>query len=141
MNRPLLWSSHSGISAEGSYCVAVSQVSLLRALIVAVTHVSPLWSWTPHRCLWRASRTRGSPELQYWSRAWAGGLEPWAGPPPGDLDRRRRATGTPSPHMVINTLEVGVGVYHVYFYLLVLLPSWNSCCIVCLSVCSLNVAT
>lgn len=31
--------------------------------------VSPLVSWTEHRCVWTASRTRVSPELQYWSRA------------------------------------------------------------------------
>lgn len=34
-----------------------------------LTDVSPLVSWTPHRCLWMASRTRASPLLQYWSRA------------------------------------------------------------------------
>lgn len=34
-----------------------------------LTDVSPLASWTPHRCLWTASRTRVSPELQYCARA------------------------------------------------------------------------
>lgn len=33
------------------------------------THVSPLASWMPHRCLCSASRTRASPVLQYCSRA------------------------------------------------------------------------